>query len=234
MRRLVCILFVFFLYLFLCSDVYSQLTDTVTVDVIGNATLSQNEAETKKDALEDAFKKAVAKVVEALLPEEIFESDSGFIEWRIYSKANVYIVNYTITSKPKITLSDNGESIYILPIKANIDTTTLKTDLLNAGVLREDDKVFKVILAILDVSNYEEFGNLKTRIEGMEMVKGISYVSFNKGRIILLADITGSARFLREMLLEKLAGEFEIAMIGQNTLTLKNIVSSAKPMKIEE
>ncbi|MEE9590981.1 MAG: hypothetical protein V3W26_00560, partial [Thermodesulfobacteriota bacterium] len=180
MRRGVCIPFDFFLYLFLCGDVYSKVTDIVTVNVVGVAALSQNEAETKKDALEDAFKKAVAKVVEALLPEEILESDSGFIEWRIYSKANAYIVNYVITSKPKITLSDTGESIYTLPIKASIDTTTLKTDLLNAGVLREDDKVFKVILAILDVSNYEKFGILKTRIKGMEMVKEISYVSFNK------------------------------------------------------
>lgn len=234
MRRRVCIPFAFFLYFFLCGDVHSKVTDIVTVNVVGVAVLSQNEAETKKDALEDAFKKAVAKVVEALLPEEILESDSGFIEWRIYSKANAYIINYIITSKPKITLSDTGESIYMLSIEAKIDITPLKADLLNAGVLREDDRVFKVILAILDVTDYEEFSNLKTRIEDLDMVKGISYVSFNRGRFILLADITGSARFLRERLLEELAGEFEIAMIGQNTLTLKNIVSNAKPLEIEE
>lgn len=228
MRRVVCILFVFVLYLFFRIDAHSQITDIVTVNVVGVAASSPNEAETKKDALEDAFKKAVARVVEALLPDEVFESDSGFIEWRIYSKANAYIVNYIITSKPKMTLSETGESIYTLPIEAKIDISPLKADLLNAGVLRKDNRAYKVILAILDVSDYEGFNSLKTRIENLEMVKRISYVSFNKNRFVFIADVTRSARFLRERLLEEFAGEFEVAMIGQNTLTLKNIVSSTK------
>ena len=194
----------------------------VTVNVIGVATLSENEAETKSDALEDAFKKAVAKVVGSLLSKEELEEDEGFIEWKIYSKAGEYIVNYVIASEAKVAQSALGEPVYTLPIKAKIAIAPLKRDLTTTGVLKESDKLYKVILTVRDVSGYGSFVALKTKIEAMELVKETSYVSFYRGRFVLLADVTGSAGILREKLLEELAGEYEVGMIGENTLLLKS------------
>ncbi|MFQ5586992.1 MAG: hypothetical protein ACE5GF_09275 [Thermodesulfobacteriota bacterium] len=226
MRRGVVILSLVFMLFSGSSEVNAQAGRVISVGVIGVATLSENEAETKSDALEDAFRKAVAKVVESLVSREVLESDEGFIEWKIYSKAGEYIVNYAITSEPKIAQSAIGEPVYTLPIEAKVAVAPLKEELITTGVLKESGKLYKVILTIRDVSSYKDFKSLKARLEGMELVKGASYVSFYRNRFVLLADVTGSAGLLRERLLEEFTGEYEVGMVGENTLLLKKIKRS--------
>ena len=221
MSRGVVLLSFFILLISMGRVAEAQTEGVVTVSVIGVAALSENEAETKGDALEDAFKKAVAKVVGSLVSREVLEEDEGFIEWKIYSKAREFIVTYNMTSEAKVVESAIGETVYTLPIEAKVAVAPLKEALITAGVLKEVDKIYKVILTIRDVSEYRSFKSLKERIEGMVMVKGTSYVSFYRNRFVLLADVTGSAGLLRERLLEEFAGEYEIGMVGENTLLLK-------------
>ncbi|MFQ5328668.1 MAG: hypothetical protein ACE5D4_01610 [Thermodesulfobacteriota bacterium] len=212
------------LLLYMSTVVSAQSEGVVTVSVIGVASLSENEAETKSDAIEDAFKKAVAQVVGSLLSRDVLEEDKGFIEWKIYSKAREFIANYAMTSEAKVGESAIGEPVYTLPIEAKIAVAPLKEALITAGVLKEVDKIYKVILTIRDVSEYSGFKALKARIEGMAMVRRTSYVSFYRNRFVLLADVTGSAGLLRERLLEKFAGEYEVGMVGENTLLLQKRV----------
>jgi len=220
-QRVVTIVLLMFLFS-VGREVCAREEGVVTVNVIGVATLSENEAETKSDALEDAFKKAVAKVVGSLLSKEELDEDEGFIEWKIYSKAGEYIVNYVIASEAKVAQSALGEPVYTLPIKAKIAIAPLKRDLVTTGVMKEADKIYKVILTVQDVSKYGSFVDLKTRVEAMELVKGTSYVSFYRDRFVLLADVTGSVGLLREKLLEEFADEYEVGMVGENTLLLKS------------
>ena len=92
MRRGIVLLSFFILLISMGRVAAAQTEGVVTVSVIGVAALSENEAETKGDALEDAFKKAVAKVVGSLVSRDVLEEDEGFIEWKIYSKAREFIV----------------------------------------------------------------------------------------------------------------------------------------------
>lgn len=224
MRRGIILLSLLGLLLYMSTVVSAQSEGVVTVSVIGVASLSENEAETKSDAIEDAFKKAVAQVVGSLLSRDVLEEDKGFIEWKIYSKAREFIANYAMTSEAKVGESAIGEPVYTLPIEAKIAVAPLKEALITAGVLKEVDKIYKVILTIRDVSEYSGFKALKARIEGMAMVRRTSYVSFYRNRFVLLADVTGSAGLLRERLLEKFAGEYEVGMVGENTLLLQKRV----------
>ncbi len=218
-----CIMSILFIILAaVAGPAIAQEESVLSVEVVGTAQVSADETEMKEEALHDAFKKAVVLSVERLIPKDILLHDAGYIEWRIYNKASKYIQNYRITSEAKKVDLTTGESVYRLPVKADVTLSLLKEDLLKLGILlKKEGMRFKVLLRVNDLLDYGEFESLEEKLREIDIVKDVSYVSFYKGRILLLLDVTKGAQQLRERLSGDISNSFEVAMVGHNMIVLR-------------
>lgn len=118
--------------------------------------------------------------------------------------------------------------VYNVWIEARVDAALLKDRLGRIAEVREASSFKEVSIVILDVTDYEAFRSLYSSLGRITMLKGLSYFSFYRGRIVLRArtaakDADLAGRIRRE------AGEgYTTLSTGEGTVVIKPV--SKKPM----
>src|SRR3989338_6383071 len=189
---------------FFIASVFADEKNVLRVEAIGSASVSLTTTQLDNLVVDDAFRRAVAKAVEALVPREELDKISLMLEDKIYSNAARYILNYRVISKEMIAddipLAEGGVPIYNVLIEADISMDLLTKDLIAAGVLSEAE-VKKVAVILLNVNQYKTFELFRKNLRGLKGVKDIHYRSFSRGKIELLVDVAGGAQILKEGIL---------------------------------
>ncbi|HAS16493.1 MAG: hypothetical protein A3F88_09780 [Deltaproteobacteria bacterium RIFCSPLOWO2_12_FULL_42_16] len=186
------------------ASVFADEKNVLRVEAMGSASVSLTTTQLDNLVVDDAFRRAVAKAVEALVPREELDKISLMLEDKIYSNAARYILNYRVISKEMIAddipLAEGGVPIYNVLIEADISMDLLTKDLIAAGVLSEAE-VKKVAVILLNVNQYKTFELFRKNLRGLKGVKDIHYRSFSRGKIELLVDVAGGAQILKEGIL---------------------------------
>jgi len=189
---------------FFIASVFADEKNVLRVEAMGSASVSLTTTQLDNLVVDDAFRRAVAKAVEALVPREELDKISLMLEDKIYSNAARYILNYRVISKEMIAddipLAEGGVPIYNVLIEADISMDLLTKDLIAAGVLSEAE-VKKVAVILLNVNQYKTFELFRKNLRGLKGVKDIHYRSFSRGKIELLVDVAGGAQILKEGIL---------------------------------
>lgn len=103
-------------------------TETVTAD--GMATVLDNRAIARDNAVKDALRKAVEQAVGVMLSSETIVENSALVRDNIYSKTQGYIKQY------KIVKETPAKDIYVVTVLAVIGISDLKNDLGALGLLQ--------------------------------------------------------------------------------------------------
>ncbi len=226
-----------FAYIFFIL-IYPALTyaeDWAVVQAEGSVPKSEEKADVKKDALDQALRKAASTALDSLVKKEAVAVDPAqneSIESEIYTNPRNFILNYRIVSEGWITHMDApapaatdptmpnqaGIEYYHIWIEANIDSAQLRG--LVSRITQGDTTTF-VKLIILGVTDYNSFKNLLTSIDGIAAINDISYDSFYKGKIVLTAKINGNGQGLTERIAREVAGRFVVAPGGPQTILIK-------------
>lgn len=189
---------------FFIASVFADEKNVLRVEAIGSASVSLTTTQLDNLVVDDAFRRAVAKAVEALVPREELDKTTLMLEDKIYINAARYILNYRVISKEMIAddipLAEGGVPIYNVLIEADISMDLLTKDLIAAGVLSEAE-VKKVAVILLNVNQYKTFELFRKNLRGLKGVKDIHYRSFSRGKIELLVDVAGGAQILKEGIL---------------------------------
>jgi len=189
---------------FFIASVFADEKNVLRVEAMGSASVSLTTTQLDNLVVDDAFRRAVAKAVEALVPREELDKISLMLEDKIYSNAARYILNYRVISKEMIAddipLAEGGVPIYNVLIEADISMDLLTKDLIAAGVLSEAE-VKKVAVILLNVNQYKTFELFRKNLRGLKGVKDIHYRSFSRGKIELLVDVAVGAQILKEGIL---------------------------------
>ena len=186
---------------FFIASVFADEKNVLRVEAMGSASVSLTTTQLDNLVVDDAFRRAVAKAVEALVPREELDKISLMLEDKIYSNAARYILNYRVISKEMIAddipLAEGGVPIYNVLIEADISMDLLTKDLVAAGILSEAE-VKKVAITLLNLSNYKTFELFKKNLRGLKGVKDVRYNSFSRGKIELFVDVAGGSQILKE------------------------------------
>ncbi len=273
------------LILMVCTG--SALAEVTVVKAEGSAVKGEDEALTKRAALEDALKGAVARAVNSVLKDEKAEEISDLLEVEIYSTPMRYVLNYRILSEGWIThfdlpedflkpeeieevveegvkledleyhenvgggaeevdpetpqwpegpagaeveaaapesarkdLGAGGVVLYHLWIEASVDIGELKKDIGRFADIEEQETT-TVEVVMLDVPDYRSFESLKKRLEEMDIIKGLSFESFSKGRYVLSAAVAGDGHALYDSLVDTLGKDYILIPGGTGRVIIK-------------
>lgn len=173
----------------------------IRVEVTGSIPASIDITKPDDMAIEDAFRKAVAKAVEAIVLQGELDTFTLTLDDKIYSNASRYILNYRILSKEimedEMSATEGGAPIYNVSIEADIAVGLLTKDLTSAGIIHEGE-TRKLIVTILDLRDYKGFELFKNNILKARGVKAIYYNSFVRDKIELTVETTGGAQALKQ------------------------------------
>ena len=194
-------------------------------EAMGTVAITENTADADRLALEDAFKRAVAKGVESIVPKGELDKWALILDDKIYSNAARYILNYRILSKEimedESPVIDGGVGIYNAYIEADIAVELLTKDLTSAGIIQEGE-VKRISIILLDFSNYKAFEFFKSNISKARGVKKLYYISFARDKIELAVEASVGAHALQQ----------EIMAMDMNPVRDKSL-SWMKEWKIE-
>jgi hypothetical protein len=171
------------------------------VESMGSIPVSTDTAEPDNLAIDDAFRRGVAKAVETIIPEGALDSIMLTLEEKIYSSARRYILNYRVISKEiiedEIPMAEGGIPVYSISIEADIAMDLLIKDMTAAGILREGESK-TITLNILNLRSYKAFEFFKKRLQTLRGVKEIRYNLFARNKIVLTLEITKDIKSLAD------------------------------------
>lgn len=175
--------------------------NTIRIEVMGSVTAFIDTKKPDDMAIEDAFRKAVAKAVETIVPQGKLDTLTLILDDKIYSNAGRYILNYRILSKEimedEISSAEGGVTIYNVSIEADIAVDLLIKDLTFAGIVHEGEtKTFAI--TILNLRNYKGFELFRNNILKAKGVKTIHYNSFSRDRIEMTVESSEGAQALKQ------------------------------------
>ncbi len=205
----------------------------------GVALRTENAAEVKKKAIDQALKNAVSSSLTRLIKDDGLE-DFSIAESGVLSDPSSYILNYRILSEGWIThmesippLADKlpdtynqfgqnpgGLELYHIWIEASVDSARLHNALSRLTV-RQDRPTAAVTLNIIGVTDYAAFRAILSSIERIPAVKDISYSSFYRGRIVLALRSTGDGQTLAERMAKEIPGGFAVIPGGPKMIIIK-------------
>ncbi|MBI3754527.1 MAG: hypothetical protein HY266_10880 [Deltaproteobacteria bacterium] len=190
-----------FAVFFLASPALSQNNKIIHIEAMGSVAVSENIADADNLALEDAFKRAVAKVAETIIPKGELDALFPLLDDKIYSNASRYILNYRLLSEDimedEVSLAEGGVPIYNAYIEADIDVDLLTKDLIGAGIIREGE-ARTVAVTLLNLRNYKGFELFRSNLAKAAGVKNIRYNSFARDKIELTVETTGVVHALQQ------------------------------------
>ncbi len=204
-------------------------THGVTVE--GMAIKTEEKADYKKKALQDAHKKAVATAMGDILSETETTARPGAAsaESKILNDAGSYILTFKVLSEGWMTHSDieapiaaagdkianpqagGGVEAYHVRIEAGVDLARLKSDmerLRNAGAPAANPETTTITL--VDVPDYKTYSEIMAAIERVGSIKDPAVASLYKGRITLIATAKGGDMALIERLAKELSDGFSV------------------------
>lgn len=186
---------------FLPSPASCQKGKIIHIEAMGSVAVSENIADADNLAVEDAFKRAVAKVAETIIPNGELDAMFPVLDDKIYSNASRYILNYRLLSKEimedEVSLAEGGVPIYNAYIEADIDVDLLTKDLIGAGIIREGE-ARTIAVALLNLRNYKVFELFRGSLAKAAGVKNIRYNSFARDKIELTVETTGGVHALQQ------------------------------------
>jgi hypothetical protein len=113
-----------------------------------------------------------------------------------------------------------GVEFYHIWIEAKVDVGQLREDtrhLTGYGV----EGTRSVTILILDVLDHTTYESIKNRLEQIDIIRDISYNSFFSGRIVLTAEVQGTAHTLWEKLENEVGDDFVLIPSGKDKLIIK-------------
>jgi hypothetical protein len=113
-----------------------------------------------------------------------------------------------------------GVEFYHIWIEAKVDVGQLREDTLRITAPGEKPTTHVTIL-ILDVFDYPTYESIKNRLARIDIIRDISYNSFFTGRVLLTAEVRGTAHTLWERLESVVGDEFVLIPSGKDKLIIK-------------
>ncbi|MBI3398197.1 MAG: hypothetical protein HY265_03895 [Deltaproteobacteria bacterium] len=195
-----CIFYFYSLIFSPLSYAYSN-NNILRIEVMGSIPVSLDTSEPDSLALDDAFRKAVAKTVETVVPKGELDAATLILDDKVYSNASRYILNYRILSKDimedESSGAEGGIAVYTVAIEADIAVKLLTKDLIAAGILHEAEAK-KILVSILGLRNYKVFELFRRDLKGLKGVEHIYYHSFARDKIELFVEMAGDAQKLKQ------------------------------------
>ena len=118
--------------------------------------------------------------------------------------------------------------VYNVWIEARVDAALLKDRLGRIAEVREASSFKEVSIVILDVTDYEAFRSLYSSLGRITMLKGLSYSSFYRGRIVVRARTAAKDADLAERIRREAGEGYTTLSTGEGTVVIKPV--SKKPM----
>jgi hypothetical protein len=113
-----------------------------------------------------------------------------------------------------------GVEYFHVWIEAKVDVGKLRKDVLRITAGGEQHKT-NVTILILDVLDYATYESIKNRLARLDIIRDISYGSFSVGRIVLNAEVHGTAHTLWERLDRVVGEKFVLIPSGADKLIIK-------------
>ena len=220
---------------FFISHLAFSYNNTIRIEVMGSIPASIDTKKPDDMAVEDAFRKAVAKAVETIVPQGGLDTFTLILDDKIYSNASRYILNYRILSKEimedEISATEGGVTIYNVSIEADIALDLLIKDLTFAGIIHEGD-IRKLAITILNLRDYKGFELFRNNILRAKGVKSIHYNSFIRDKIEMTVETSGGAQALKQEIMTMYIKDWKIeAAVASGWFSADRIEVRFFPMK---
>lgn len=220
---------------FISPLAFSHNNNIIRIEVMGSIPASIDTKKPDDMAIEDAFRKAVAKVVETIVPQGGLDTFTLILDDKIYSNASRYILNYRILSKEimedEISATEGGVTIYNVSIEADIAVDLLIKDLTFAGIIHEGE-IKKLVVTILNLRDYKGFELFRNNILRTKGVKAIHYNSFIRDRIEMTVETSGGAQALKQEIMVMDIKDWKIeAAVASGWFSADRIEVKFFPMK---
>lgn len=180
----------------------------------GTAQRADDIAEVKKRAMDDALRKAVIEAARSILAKEALSLTDQALS-QVASAPRAYVVNYRIRSEGWVTHMDpatiDGAAVtelYHIWLEATVDA-----DALRAAVVRlaaAGTSLGRVVINILEVSDYPTFRLVVRAVEKVPSITDVSYGSFARGRMTLVATVSGDAAQLAARIAREVPEQFAV------------------------
>jgi hypothetical protein len=114
----------------------------------------------------------------------------------------------------------SGVEFYHLWIEVKVDVGRLRKDTRRLTAAGEDATT-PVEVVIVGVRNYAAFESIKVAVSRTGIVKDVNYGSFVSGRVVLRAEVQGSAHLLWEKLDAEMGKEYVLIPFGTDRLIIR-------------
>lgn len=196
--------------------------DVTLVQAEGIAAKSDDIAEVKRKAMDQALRAAVLESAKTILAKESLSVPANAIE-SLASMPRAFVLNYRIRSEGWITHMDSApqapspeaptagtgsSELYHIWIDASVDTSALRGAV--ARLASTDASTSQVVINLLDVRDYPTFALLVEALQKITFIKELSYGSFTNGRITLTATVAGDASSLAGRIAREVPEKFAV------------------------
>ncbi|MBI1912201.1 MAG: hypothetical protein HYS21_09380 [Deltaproteobacteria bacterium] len=212
--------------------------DIITIKAEGTASRVDDAAEVKRIAIDKALQNAVSDALKSIMHKDSIDANKALTEANITSSPRSYVLNYKVLSEGWVTHMDSpaglevpegenatGLEVYHIWIEASINAEQLRTALNSITSGAESTSI--VTINLVDITDYETYRTLLAALGKIAMIKDISYDSFYKGRIVLLAKASGSGQTLLERISKEVEDKFVVFPGGPQVIIIK---ASPKPV----
>jgi len=203
--------------------------DVTLIQSEGIAAKSDDIAEVKRKAMDQALRAAVLESAKTILAKESLSAPANAVE-SIASSPRAFVLNYKIRSEGWITHMDStsqassegalagGTEMYHIWIDASIDTTALRSAV--SKLVSTGASTGQVVINLMDVRDYPTFKLLVESLQKIASIKEVSYGSFTGGRITLTATVSGDASQLAGRIAREVPEKFAV-MEGAGQIIIK-------------
>jgi hypothetical protein len=209
--------------------------DLKLVQSEGVAAKSDDIAEVKRKAMDQALRAAVKEAAKTILAKEGLSAPAKTLE-SIAASPRTFVLNYKIRSEGWITHMDSapqtaptdasgtaGAEFYHIWIDASIDTNALRSAV--AKLASTGESTGQVVINLLDIKDYQTFTLLVESLQKVAFIKELSYGSFTNGRITLTALVTGDAASLAGRIAREVPENFAV-MEGAGQIIIRPSATS--------
>lgn len=226
-----------------CAAAAKESAEAYIVKTEGIAVKSDDKTDFKKRAITDAYRNAVADAAVNLLKEDDAKRGADFqgtLEARILPNSSNYVLTYkvlsegwmthmdiappvtAVTAAPQGAASSIGVEAYHVRIEAGIDAVRLRGDLarLNAATGLNTAQQ-QISITFTDFSDYNALLAFMDALKKVPQIKEVTYDSLLRGRVRLLASITGDPQAVINRITKELADEYAAAPTGKLSMQIK-------------
>lgn len=218
--------------------------ETVSVRAEGMAVKTEGAVDVKRTAIDNALRFAVTAAVDMMIDRATAEANYDHIEAGVYSRARSYVVNYRIITegwmKQPSAGADTGPpagidpyalpqtfrtepqdiEIYQVLLEATVDSRELRAAI-DRIIVPANGKVVAITVKIIEVTDYPEYKGILSAIKRAPNMRGLSYDSFFRGRVVLVARTSTNVQTFLEAV-EREAGEaYEVMPGGPKVIIIK-------------